>query len=359
MASQRKNAGSGSAYPCADCPGATHDRDLAPPVLDTAQARVLGCLIEKEATTPDAYPLTVNAAQVAANQKTAREPVLNLQTGVVHHALRQLETLGLVRQQFSSRAERYEHRLGSVLDLTRQQVALIGLLLLRGAQTLGELYARSERLARFNDADDMRHHLDRLIQRGLAAQLPRASGQREDRYAHLLSGELDVEALQAAAARAAPSSAAAATPATWKRACRHWKRRSSNCRKRSRRYRRGWTQLAPDRSAAPADGCNGSAAGVLQHRRLLPLEIRPLPDHKHAPPHAEACGIARQIHTALSPGCTVSVCARDGWMHRQVPRVRATALPALERRGGARQRQVGVSTSSHSASSKCSSQLSA
>ncbi|WP_115541504.1 YceH family protein [Xanthomonas campestris] len=178
---------------------------LPTPVLDTAQARVLGCLIEKEATTPDAYPLTVNAAQVAANQKTAREPVLTLQTGVVHHALRQLETLGLVRQQFSSRAERYEHRLGSALDLTRQQVAVIGLLLLRGPQTLGELFARTERLARFNDGDDVRHHLERLIQRGLAVQLPRASGQREDRYAHLLSGELDLEALQAAAARAAPS----------------------------------------------------------------------------------------------------------------------------------------------------------
>ncbi|WDJ98234.1 YceH family protein [Xanthomonas campestris pv. incanae] len=178
---------------------------LPTPVLDTAQARVLGCLIEKEATTPDAYPLTVNAAQVAANQKTAREPVLTLQTGVVHHALRQLETLGLVRQQFSSRAERYEHRLGSALDLTRQQVAVIGLLLLRGPQTLGELFARSERLARFNDSDDVRHHLERLIQRGLAVQLPRASGQREDRYAHLLSGELDLDALQAAAARAAPS----------------------------------------------------------------------------------------------------------------------------------------------------------
>lgn len=131
--------------------------------------------------------------------------MLNLETGVVHHALRQLETMGLVRQQFSSRAERYEHRLGSMLDLTRQQVALIGLLLLRGPQTLGELYARSERLARFNDADDVRHHLDRLIQRTLAVQLPRASSQREERYTHLLSGELDVEALQAAAARAAPS----------------------------------------------------------------------------------------------------------------------------------------------------------
>mgnify|MGYP000974041066 FL=1 len=76
------------------------------PVLETIQARVLGCLIEKEATTPEAYPLTVNAAQLASNQKTAREPLLNLQTGAVHHALRQLETMGLVCQQFSSRAER-------------------------------------------------------------------------------------------------------------------------------------------------------------------------------------------------------------------------------------------------------------
>lgn len=168
------------------------------PVLDIAQARALGCLIEKEATTPDAYPLTVNAAQVAANQKTARDPVLALEAGEVHHALRRLEAMGLVRQQFSSRAERYEHRLDSVLDLTRQQVALLGLLLLRGPQTVGELFARSERLARFNDLEDLRHHLDRLVQRTLAVMLPRASGQREDRYMHQLCGAVDVEALAAA-----------------------------------------------------------------------------------------------------------------------------------------------------------------
>ncbi len=185
----------------------------SPPVLDTAQARVLGCLIEKEATTPDAYPLTVNAAQVAANQKTAREPVLALETGAVHHALRQLETLGLVRQQFSSRAERYEHRLESALDLTRQQVSLLGLLLLRGPQTLHELFARSERLARFNDAEDVRHHLERLVQRELALQLPRASGQREDRYVHLLGGAVDVDALVAAAPAARAGTAATADPA--------------------------------------------------------------------------------------------------------------------------------------------------
>ncbi len=165
------------------------------PVLNAAQARALGCLIEKEATTPDAYPLTVNAAQVAANQKTAREPVMALSAGDVHHALRQLESLGLARQQFSSRAERYEHRAGSALDLTRQQLAIVGLLLLRGPQTVNELLTRSERLFQFQDAEEVRHHIERMIQRGMAVQLPRASGQREDRYMHLLGGPVDVQAL--------------------------------------------------------------------------------------------------------------------------------------------------------------------
>jgi len=178
------------------------------PVLNAVQARALGCLIEKEATTPDAYPLTVNATQVAANQKTAREPVMQLSAGDVHHALRQLEGLGLARQQFSSRAERFEHRAGSALDLTRQQLALLGLLLLRGPQTTGELLTRSERLFQFQDADELRHHLERMIQRGLAVQLPRASGQREDRFMHLLGGPVDVEAL-AEACKAAPSSGGA------------------------------------------------------------------------------------------------------------------------------------------------------
>ncbi|MGE8248380.1 MAG: YceH family protein [Stenotrophomonas bentonitica] len=165
------------------------------PVLSAAQARALGCLIEKEATTPDAYPLTVNAAQVAANQKTAREPVMALSAGDVHHALRQLESMGLARQQFSSRAERYEHRAGSALDLTRQQLAIVGLLLLRGPQTVNELLTRSERLFQFQNAEELRHHIERMIQRGLAVQLPRASGQREDRYMHLLGGPVDVQAL--------------------------------------------------------------------------------------------------------------------------------------------------------------------
>ncbi|WP_440975352.1 YceH family protein [Pseudoxanthomonas winnipegensis] len=182
------------------------------PVLDTAQARLLGCLIEKEATTPDVYPLTVNAAVSAANQKTARDPVMNLQAGAVQHALRALEALGLARQQFSSRAERYEHLTGKAFSLPNQQVALLGLLLLRGPQTAGELLARAERLASFADAEDVRHHLERLAHRepALVVQIPRGPGQREDRWMHLLAGPVDVAAISArlasgAAGEGAPS----------------------------------------------------------------------------------------------------------------------------------------------------------
>ena len=188
----------------------------SPLVLTAAEARVLGCLIEKEATTPDAYPLTVNAAQVAANQKTARDPVLALNVGDVNHALRQLEQKGLAKQVFSSRAERYEHRADKALDLPKQQLTLVSLLLLRGPQTVHELLARSERLVKFNDADDVRHHLDRLIQRqpALALQIPRGPGQREDRYVHLMSGAVDVAAVTARIASSSASSAGeAASPA--------------------------------------------------------------------------------------------------------------------------------------------------
>jgi uncharacterized protein YceH (UPF0502 family) len=171
--------------------------ESAVPLLGAAEARALGCLIEKEATTPDAYPLTANAAHVAANQKTAREPVMTLDPGEVHHALRELETKRLAKQVFSSRAERYEHRTGAFFSLPQPQVALLGLLLLRGAQTVHELFARSERLAKFADADDVRHHLERLLQRqpALVVQIPRGPGQREDRYAHLLCGPVDTAAI--------------------------------------------------------------------------------------------------------------------------------------------------------------------
>ena len=169
--------------------------------LTPLEARIVACLFEKEATTPDTYPLTLNAVVLACNQKTAREPTMELESGEVANALRRMETRGWVKSQHTSRAERYSHRLEAVLGLTRPQTALLVLLMLRGAQTAHELLARSERLAQFASAEDVQYALERLAQRtpALVVALPRQSGQRGERFAHLLSGEPDI-------AEAAPSS---------------------------------------------------------------------------------------------------------------------------------------------------------
>jgi uncharacterized protein YceH (UPF0502 family) len=167
-------------------------QDTTPaPVLTPVEARILGSLAEKAATTPDTYPLTLNNLVLACNQKTAREPVTNLSPGEIGHALRQLEPRGLVKSEYGARAERYHHRIDRVFDLTPAQASLMALLLLRGPQTLHELLSRSERMHRFAGTDDVRHALERLAEREtpLVRRLPRGSGQREDRYAHLLCGE--------------------------------------------------------------------------------------------------------------------------------------------------------------------------
>ncbi len=167
------------------------DSPAPPPQLTPAEARILGSLVEKAATTPDVYPLTLNNIVLACNQKTAREPVTNLSPGEIGHALRQLEPRGLVKSEYGARSERYHHRLDKIYDLTPAQTSLIALLLLRGPQTLHELLARSERQHRFAGIDDVKHALDRLAERDapLVRRLPRGAGQREDRYAHLLCGE--------------------------------------------------------------------------------------------------------------------------------------------------------------------------
>ncbi|GMV28713.1 MAG: hypothetical protein AMXMBFR59_08380 [Rhodanobacteraceae bacterium] len=172
-------------------------------LLDPIEARVLGCLVEKAATTPEVYPLTLNAVVAACNQKSNRDPVLELEPGAVGHALRQLEGKRLVAGSMSARASRYEHRLDQALNLTPRQRALLALMMLRGPQTAPELLARSDRLADFPGLDDVRSTLDRLSQRepALVVRIPRSGGQREDRYMHLLCGEIDVAAL----ARATPS----------------------------------------------------------------------------------------------------------------------------------------------------------
>lgn len=160
------------------------------PQLTAIEARVLGCLIEKAATTPEQYPLTANAAMVAANQKTSREPVMELELGEVGHALRTLEDKKLVRCQHASRASRYEHRFEEVYTLTGPQRVVLCLLLLRGPQTAPELLARSERMFKFSDVEQVRDTLDRLTRRqpAMAIRIPRQSGQREERYMHLLCG---------------------------------------------------------------------------------------------------------------------------------------------------------------------------
>ncbi|HNV84025.1 MAG TPA: YceH family protein [Arenimonas sp.] len=174
-------------------------------LLSAIEARILGCLIEKEATTPEQYPLTLNAIHLACNQKTNREPITEFSLGDVGHSMRQLDPRGLVRSQHGARAERYEHRVNTVFSLTKQQQALLCVLMLRGPQTLSELMTRTERLASFSDIDEVKHTLDRLSQREipLVERIPRASGQREDRYVHLLCGPVDHSQLPAP--KAAPA----------------------------------------------------------------------------------------------------------------------------------------------------------
>lgn len=177
------------------------ETELLDPPLDAEEARVLGCLIEKEATTPEAYPLTLNATVTACNQKTSRQPVMKLDPGRVGQALRRLQQRGFVKSEYGARAERYAHKIDGALKLTAAQRVLLGLMLLRGPQTLAELYTRSERMHRFDDLDDVRFQLERMAahQPALAIRIPRGPGQREDRWMHLATGPVDIEAASRAA----------------------------------------------------------------------------------------------------------------------------------------------------------------
>lgn len=162
--------------------------------LTDVEARVLGALIEKDITTPDYYPLSLNALVNACNQKSNREPVMELSEGAVRDALSSLqeERLAGPAGGADSRVTKYEHRLQEVLNLDRRETALLCVLLLRGPQTPGELRGRTERLYRFEHLDDVQSALQRLIERDppLAKVLPRQPGTKEVRYVHLMSGEV-------------------------------------------------------------------------------------------------------------------------------------------------------------------------
>ncbi|AKT30696.1 DUF480 domain-containing protein [Pseudomonas syringae pv. actinidiae] len=184
--------------------------------LNSTEVRILGCLIEKQATNPETYPLTLNALVIACNQKTSRDPVMNLTQGQVGQSLRALEGRGLTRLVMGSRADRWEHKVDKGLELVPAQVILTGLLLLRGPQTVSELLTRSNRMHDFEDSEQVVHQLERLIARGLATLVPRQSGQREDRYMHLIGDPEDLQDLLAARQQT-PERGNAASPAATQR----------------------------------------------------------------------------------------------------------------------------------------------
>jgi uncharacterized protein YceH (UPF0502 family) len=168
--------------------------------LTAMQARVLAALIEKKETTPDQYPLTLNALRNACNQKSARNPVVAYTEGDVGHTLRELETMGLVRESWGARVPKYEHVAGKALGLHSKGLALLCVLMLRGPQTLGELRGNSHRLHEFDDLDDVNYILQRLAEGEppLVTPLPRQPGQKEGRFMHLLCGEPDLSEFAAA-----------------------------------------------------------------------------------------------------------------------------------------------------------------
>ncbi|KOO09461.1 YceH family protein [Vibrio hepatarius] len=177
--------------------------------LSPVEARVIGCLIEKEVTTPDYYPLTLNSLTAACNQKSNREPVMALSDTDVQQAVDGLIARRLVSDEsgFNSRASKFQHRFCNTefgdLKLSKQEKGITCCLLLRGPQTPGELRTRTNRLAEFSDVKEVEAVLEKMASReegALVVKLPREPGKRESRYMHLFSGEVDVESFATAAA---------------------------------------------------------------------------------------------------------------------------------------------------------------
>ncbi len=167
------------------------------PALSLLEARVLGVLVEKQRTVPDSYPLTLNAVVAGCTQKTSRDPVIEAGDAEVQAALDHLRKLSLVVESSGGRAMRYAHNAARVLSLPTESVALLATLMLRGAQTPGEIRINCERLHRFADISSVENFLRELAERpagALVAELPRVAGSRESRWMHLLSGPAPSEA---------------------------------------------------------------------------------------------------------------------------------------------------------------------
>lgn len=168
------------------------------PVLHPVEVRVLGSLLEKEITTPEYYPLSLNALVNACNQKSNREPAVSYDEDTVLAAVDSLRAKGLatIISGVGSRVPKYAHRISDVLNLGRRELAILCEMMLRGPQTVGELRTRAERMHRFNDLPEVESVLDRMPE--LAVKLPRRPGEKEPRYAHLLSGPVDAQEAEGA-----------------------------------------------------------------------------------------------------------------------------------------------------------------
>jgi uncharacterized protein len=171
---------------------------------DAVEIRVLGCLIEKQRTTPDVYPLTLNALRLACNQSTNRDPVVEYDENIIRSAMERLvqRKWATLASWSNRRSMKYRHTLDGALGLDDAEISVAAVLMLRGPQTPGELKTRTERLHSFGDMAELSDTLGRLIERGLVARLERRPGQREERYRHLLSedgaeGEAPVPAPEA------------------------------------------------------------------------------------------------------------------------------------------------------------------
>jgi uncharacterized protein len=160
---------------------------------DAVEIRVLGCLIEKQRTTPETYPLSLNSLRLASNQSTNRDPVVDYDEPEIREALNRLSRRGWARLASGpgSRAAKFRHLFDEALGLSSEQTAMLAVLMLRGPQTPGELKQRTQRLHPFEGLDEIAAVLEQLIGLGLVRRLPRRPGQKEERYEHLLSGEAE------------------------------------------------------------------------------------------------------------------------------------------------------------------------
>lgn len=170
-------------------------------MLTDIEARILGALMEKQLTTPDAYPLTLNSLLLACNQKTSREPITNLTSGEVQHCLSSMQDRKLIDVDYGTRAQRYAQRLTRVLGVDKPVQAILNILLLRGPQTAAEILTRSQRMVEFATVENLEEQLHSLCEKTapIIMRISRQAGQREDRYMHLLCGTPDITALAAQA----------------------------------------------------------------------------------------------------------------------------------------------------------------